>query len=158
MNHLEKLIRQFHEWRGYIVRGNVKVGRLDHGGWEGELDIVAYNPKNRHLIHLEPSLAAEKWDIRVERFGKKFALGREYIPTEVYPWLRRDTKIEQVAILVSGTGRKLEEGRVISIDDYLKEIKKKILQEGLMNQAAIPEEFDLLRTIQLTICGYGKRV
>lgn len=55
MNHLETLIKQYYEWRGYIVRSNVKVGRLRHGGWAGELDIVAYHPVSEHLLHLEPS-------------------------------------------------------------------------------------------------------
>jgi hypothetical protein len=38
MNHLEKLTRQYYDWKGYLVKGNVKVGRLDHGGWAGEWD------------------------------------------------------------------------------------------------------------------------
>ena len=54
MNQLEMLIEQYYEWKGYIVRNNVKVGRLSHGGWAGELDIVVYNPVSNHLLHLEP--------------------------------------------------------------------------------------------------------
>ncbi len=61
MNHLEKLIRQYYEWQGYIVRGNVLVGRLSHGGWAGELDIVAYHPQTKRLLHIEPSLDAHTW-------------------------------------------------------------------------------------------------
>ncbi len=56
MNHLEKLTRQYYDWKGYLVKGNVKVGRLTRGGWGGELDIVAYNPQTNHLVHIEPSL------------------------------------------------------------------------------------------------------
>ena len=41
MNHLEKLIRHFYEWQGYIVPGSVRGGRLPKGGWAGELDIGA---------------------------------------------------------------------------------------------------------------------
>jgi hypothetical protein len=44
MSHLEDLLCEYYQWQGYIVRRNIKVGRLDHGGWEGELDIVAYHP------------------------------------------------------------------------------------------------------------------
>ena len=40
MNHLENLIRQYYEWQGYIVRGNIKVSKRSKGGWDGELDIV----------------------------------------------------------------------------------------------------------------------
>src|SRR5882672_2600591 len=58
VSHLEDLLCEYYEWQGYIVRRNIKVGRLGHGGWEGELDIVAYHPKSNHLVHLEPSLDA----------------------------------------------------------------------------------------------------
>ena len=54
MSHLEDLIYQYYEWKGYVVRRNIKVGRLRHGGWEGELDIVAFHHEDGHLIHLEP--------------------------------------------------------------------------------------------------------
>ena len=158
MNHLEKLIRQFHEWQGYIVRGNVKVGRLKHGGWAGELDIIAYHPETQHLIHLEPSIDADNWNRREERFLKKFTLGKQYIRKEVLPWLPEDCELEQIAVLVSGTRTEIGGGKVVSVDDYMSGIRKRILQEGVMRKAAIPEEFDLLRTIQLTICGYNRRV
>ena len=74
MNHLEMLIEQYYEWKGYIVRNNVKVGRLSHGGWAGELDIVAYNPVSNHLLHLEPSIDAHPWKTREKRFKKKLKL------------------------------------------------------------------------------------
>jgi len=41
VSHLEDLLCEYYEWQGYIVRRNIKVGRLGHGGWEGELDLVA---------------------------------------------------------------------------------------------------------------------
>ena len=57
-SHLEDLLCEFYEWQGYILRRNIRVGRLGHGGWEGELDIVAYHPTLNALIHLEPSIDA----------------------------------------------------------------------------------------------------
>lgn len=77
MTHLENLLYQYYDWQGYIVRRNIKVGRLKHGGWEGELDIVAYHPNNNELLHLEPSIDADSWGTREERFEKKFAAGRK---------------------------------------------------------------------------------
>ena len=71
MNHLETLIHQFYEWQGYIVRSNVKVGKLRHGGWAGELDVVAYLHETKHLVHLEPSIDALSWDKRKKKFAKK---------------------------------------------------------------------------------------
>ncbi len=32
MNHLEALIVEYLEWQGYIVRKNIKIGKLSHGG------------------------------------------------------------------------------------------------------------------------------
>ena len=158
MNHLEELIRQYYEWRGYVVRSNVKVGRLTHGGWSGELDIVAYHPQTEHLIHLEPSIDANSWDIREKRFKKQFAAGREYIGSEVFPWVAKSTPVEQVAVLITSSRTALAGGRVWSIDELIKEIRNIVIDTGVMAKSAIPEEYDLLRTIQMTVCGYYKVV
>ena len=158
MNHLEKLIRQYYEWKGYIVRGNIKVGRLSHGGWKGELDIVAYHPQTRHLIHLEPSLDAHTWEKREQRFRKKFEIGREFIVKEVFPWLPENAPIEQVAILNTASRSELAGARVESVDGFMGCIKQEILATGIMAKAAIPEEYDLLRTLQLVLCGYYRTV
>ncbi len=93
MNHLEKLTRQYYDWKGYLVKGNVKVGRLSHGGWAGELDIVAYHPQTEHLVHIEPSIDADSWKKREERFENKFRHGREYIYKDVFPWLSPETSL-----------------------------------------------------------------
>ena len=160
MSHLEDLLCEYYEWQGYIVRRNVKVGRLGHGGWQGELDIVAYHPKTRHLLHLEPSLDSDPWSRRSQRFAKKFKAGQEFIFTEVLPWLRDTTALEQVAVLVSrGDGHaKLAGGAVRTIDEIVAEIRAKVREQGKMAKAAIPEQFTLLRTIQLVESGYYKRL
>jgi hypothetical protein len=156
MNHLEKLIRQYYEWQGYIVRGNVKVGRLSHGGWAGELDIVAYHHKKKRLLHIEPSLDAQSWAKREVRFKKKFAAGKRYIYSSVFPWLDKKTPIERIAIMsTSGTG-KLAGGRVVTVDEFMHKVKNKIAKQGKMAKNAIPEEYDLLRTIQMAICGLSR--
>jgi hypothetical protein len=43
MSHLETLIAEYPDWQGFLVKRNTKVGRLGHGGWETELDIVGYH-------------------------------------------------------------------------------------------------------------------
>ena len=40
----------------------------------------------------------------------------------------------------------------------MKEIKEKISKQGIIGKNAIPEEYDLLRTIQMTINGYYRIV
>ena len=101
MSHLEDILFEWYDWRGYVVKRNVKVGRLSHGGWEGELDIVAYHPITRELVHVEPSIDALSWAKREKRFAKKFQCGRKYIPTDVFPWLDRRIPLRQIAVLVS---------------------------------------------------------
>lgn len=124
MTHLEKLVRQFYEWRGYIVRSNIKVGKLSHGGWAGELDIVAYHPLTQHLIHLEPSIDANSWAKREERFQKKFGFGKQYIHKDIFPWLDPSTPLEQVAVLITGSRPTLAGGKVISIDQFMRDVRK----------------------------------
>jgi|TARA_B100000749_G_C18211971_1_gene376412 hypothetical protein len=158
MNHLEELVKQYYEWRGYLVRTNVKVGRLSHGGWDGELDIVAYHPLTNHLIHLEPSIDANSWSRREDRFDHKFKVGRQYIRNDVFPWVDTSTPIQQVAILPTSSRKELAGGEVISIDELMKEIKEAVVKAGVMAKNAIPEEYDLLRTIQMTVCGYHRTV
>lgn len=158
MNHLEKLTRQYYDWKGYLVKGNVKVGRLAHGGWAGELDVVAYHPQTNHLVHIEPSIDAHTWEKREQRFKKKFDIGREYIYKDVFPWLPVDTPLEQIAMLVSSSRKELCGGKIISIDEFTGVVREEVRDQGLMAKNAIPEEYDLLRTIQLTINGYYKAV
>ena len=158
MNHLEKLARQYYDWKGYLVKGNVKVGRLSHGGWAGELDIVAYHPQKEHLVHIEPSIDAHSWKKREERFEKKFRFGREYIYKAVFPWLSPDTPLDQIAMLITSSRNELCGATVISIDEFMTKIKDEIQEQGIMAKKAIPEEYDLLRTIQMAINGYYKIV
>ena len=160
MSHLEDLLCEYYDWQGYIVRRNIKVGRLSHGGWEGELDLVAYHPKTGDLIHLEPSIDAHSWVKREQRFRKKFLTGREYIFTEVFPWLDSNMPLKQVAVLVSRdrTRTKLGGGQVVTIDEITKEIRETVAAQGRMASSAIPEQYGLLRTIQLSESGYFRRL
>ena len=157
MSHLEDLLAQYYEWQGYILRRNVKVGRLRHGGWQGELDLVAYHPKTGHLVHLEPSLDALPWRKREERFAKKFRSGREFIFSEVFPWLEPTTKLEQVAVLVNrGNARKtIGWGYRCHCRRSRGPNQRGRDQLGKMARAAIPEQFGHLRMIQLVVSGYN---
>ncbi len=158
MSHLEDLIAEYYDWKGYLVKQNIKVGRLKHGGWEMELDVIAFDLRSGHLIHLEPSIDAHSWSTREKRFEKKFKAAKKHIFTEVFTWLDRKTKIEQIAVLVSHPqGRDLLAGeKIISIDELLLEIKQNIRKCGIIAKNAIPEQYPLLRTIQLSENGYYK--
>jgi hypothetical protein len=160
MRHLEQLIHEYYNWQGYLVRNNVKVGKLKHGGYEMELDIIAFKPQTKHLIHLEPSIDSHSWEKREMRFKKKFDAAKKYIHSHIFDWLDKKIKIEHYAILINHPkGREyIGGGKVKSIDELTKEICDAITLEGKMEGNAISENYPLLRTIQLTINGYYKKL
>jgi hypothetical protein len=160
MSHLENLIHEYYLWQGYTVCRNRKVGRLSHGGYEGELDIVAYHPATGHLIHLEPSIDGHSWSTRESRYQKKFLAGKKYVFAEVFPWLNPNTNLEQVAVLVScpSSRTELAGAKIQTIDQLVREVCERVAQEGVMSSRAIPEQFPLLRTIQLVQSGYYQRL
>ena len=160
MAHLEDLITEFYDWRGYVVKRNVKVGKRALGGWDVELDVIAYNPHSQHLIHLEPSLDAHSWAKREQRFAKKFKAGRQYIFSDVFTWLEKATPIDQVAVLPSHPkGRDTLAGaRLRPVDELMAEIGAKVRERGKAAKSAIPEQYPLLRTVQLVTSGYHGKV
>lgn len=89
MSNLENLIAEYCDWKGYLVKRNIKIGKLSHGGWwEMELDVIAFDPHS--------------WATREERFTKKFnAASWKYLFSEIYTWLDSNMEIEQMSILIS---------------------------------------------------------
>jgi len=160
MTHLESLIVEYLEWNGFLVKRNIKVGRLKHGGWAMELDAVGFNPQTGDLVHYEPSIDALSWAKREVRYKKKFEAGRKYIFKELFSWLPPYTKLEQIAVFVSHPqGRDtIAGGRIISIDELVAEIRSKVVACGQLNRNAIPEQYPLLRTIQLSHVGYHRLI
>jgi hypothetical protein len=79
-NYLEQLIAEWYEHQGFFVRRNVLAGKRLKGGHECELDVVAFHPHKKLLVHIEPSMDASSWDERERRYKKKFDAGRKYIP------------------------------------------------------------------------------
>lgn len=160
MSHLETLIAEYLDWEGFLVKSNIKVGKLGHGGWEMELDIIGYHPKSGALVHYEPSIDALSWETREKRYMKKFEAGRKYIFTDIFSWLPKSTPLSQIAVFINHPkGRDhIAGGTIISIDELTAEIRKKILSRGIMSKNAIPEKYPLLRTIQLTHSGYQRAI
>ena len=154
--HLESLIFEYLDWQGYLVRRNIRVGRLAHGGWEMELDIIAYHPDSGDLVHYEPSIDALSWAKREERYEKKFRAGRNHIFEAVFPWLKKNTALRQVAVFISHpNGRDtIAGGSIQSIDELMAEIRGKVMARGIMATSAMPEQYPLLRTLQLSHAGY----
>lgn len=149
MNHLEQLVAEWYEWRGFFVRRNVQVGKRLQGGYECELDVVAFCPRTDQLVHLEPSMDTHTWAVREERYQKKFDAGRKYIPT-LFGGIALPARIDQVAVLglASAANRTtLGGGRIQTTAQLLAEITKEIAPRTIQS-AAIPEQYPLLRTVQ----------
>jgi hypothetical protein len=79
VNFLEQLVA---EWFAYgrkcFVRTNVNFGPRELGGFEGEMDVVAFEPNDKLLFHVEASTDADSWDERRSRFQKKFQGAARY--------------------------------------------------------------------------------
>jgi hypothetical protein len=158
MNFLEQLTYEWYEYQGYFVRRNTLVGARAAGGFECELDIVAFHPTTGHIIHVEPSMDAHSWAERERRYKKKFEAGRKYIPFMI-PGYKLGTHIEQVALfgLLKRSNRKeLAGGKIIVVSELLQVIVKE-LRTRRVAIAAVPEQFPLLRTVQF-MCEHSSEL
>jgi hypothetical protein len=158
MPHFEQFIVEYLNWKGYLVRQNIKVGPLAHGGWEMELDVVGYHPDKKDLVHYEPSLDALSYEKREKRYRKKFEAGRTYIRSAIFPWVPVEIPLRQVAVFPNCSlgYREMAGGTVITIDELFSDVRRDILSVGSANKHAIPEIYPLLRTLQLSHCGYSR--
>ncbi len=148
-NHLENLVAEWFEYQGFFVRQNVLVGPRPNGGYEGELDVVAFHPGRRELVHIEPSLDADTWKRREERYSRKFELGRRHIP-RLFDGLPVPEEIDQIALLVFASKTNhasLGGGRIMLVDELLEEILRALRTKSVA-RAAVPEHLPNLRTLQ----------
>lgn len=148
-NFLEQLAAEWYEFNGYFVNRNINVGRRPRGGWECELDVVAFNPRTKHLVHFEPSMDAHGWKKREERFRKKFEAGQKYIP-QLFEAFKPLPEIERIALFVFGSAKDHTEvsgGRVLMIKDFMRAIRDGIKGKSIAKEA-IPEKYVILRTLQ----------
>jgi hypothetical protein len=149
MNHLEQLVAEWYEYQGYFVRRNVQVGRRPKGGYDCELDVVAFSPEKQRLVHIEPSMDAHTWAKREERFARKFNAGREHIPS-LFKGLAIPSEIQQIALLGFASNAKVKTlagARIQTTAELFSEIVAGISGKRVA-KAAIPEQYALLRTIQ----------
>lgn len=148
MNFLEQLISEWYAYKGYFVRTNIKFGKLSHGGWKGEIDVVAYEPKTKEFIHIETSTDADSWDKRKERFCRKFRDAAEFYST-LFPFpISKINKIVFVGFfnpkIKPDFGDSID---VILVPEFIREITNELKKKSPM-QDAIPENYPLLRAIQ----------
>ena len=151
-NFLEALVGEWFEYSGYFVRRNVLVGRRVAGGYETELDVVAYCPRRREIVHVEASTDTDNWARREFRYTKKFDAGRRYIPDLLSLPADHGIEISQRALFVYASGTNVKTvggGRVWSIHEFMSEVKATLRQKKVAT-SAVPEQFSLVRAIQFS--------
>lgn len=149
INYLEQLLAEWYEYQGFFVRRNVRVGKLAGGGYECELDIVAFHPEKRQLVHVEPSMDGDSWNNREARFRKKFNAGQKHIHG-LFRGVALPTSIEQIAVFCCGSSKKHDNvagGKVIMIWDLYREITAALSHTSTAS-SAVPERFSIVRTLQ----------
>lgn len=154
---MEQLVAEWYEYKGYFVKRNVPVGKRPRGGYQGELDVVAFSPTKMRLIHIETSTDADSWAKREERYKRKFELGKKYIP-EIFKGMNIPDQIEQIALLASASKQKhktLGGGKIVLVSEFLENIFKE-LKSTSISKNAIPEHWPLLRLIQFIVTYKGK--
>ncbi len=157
-NFLEQLIAEWYEHRGYFVRRNVLVGKRAKGGYECELDVVAFHPHTRHLVQLEPSLDALSWEKREARFRRKFAAGRKYVP-DLFSGFKVPKNLEQIAVLMYASTVNVKQiggGRLLLVPELLREILAS-LRDTHPARNAVPEHRPILRSLQL-VAAYRREL
>ncbi len=148
-NFLEQLVTEWYEYRGYFVRQNIWVGKRPRGGYDCELDVVAFHPANAHLVHIEPSMDADSWAERQTKYRRKFTAGRKHIP-KLFEGFELPEQIEQIALLVFASTRNrttVGGGTILIVDDFLEEILTEL--DGIkLDKRAVPERWPILRSLQ----------
>jgi hypothetical protein len=159
INFLEQLVAEWYEYQGYFVRRNTNVGKRPEGGHECELDVVAFHPSKRHLVHVEASMDAESGLKREQRFSKKFVAGRKYIPALFDGLALESVEIEQMALLVFTSKtqeRQLAGAKVVHVGSLLREVVARLAQRSML-KGQVPEQFPILRSIQF-VTEYRKDI
>ena len=151
MNFLEQLISEYYQHKGYYVRVNVRALKRVKGGWDGELDVLAFEPKKKELIHLEPSWDSHKWTKRETRFKKKFRYTKEQYQEILGLPIRT---LRQRA--VTGGSLSIPEGtrwgsiEIMTVPMLLKEIRE-YLQDKHPGKKVVPENLLCLRSMQFLL-------
>jgi hypothetical protein len=87
-------------------------------------------------------------------------LPQKYIFKEIFLSIPPTTPLQQIAVFINHPkGRdKIAGGAIVSIDELMAEIRAKIVACGIMSKNAIPEQYLLLRTLQLSHVGYYRTI
>lgn len=156
MNFLEQLAAEWFEYSGYFVRTNVRARKRAKGGWDMELDVLAYDPSTNSLLHVEASGDAESWEERKARFlKKKFVLSKKEYEEIIGAPVRTVSRIALVGWAKSPKSN-LDWGSdidVLTVPMFLEQISDRLRNQSFMSES-VPESYPILRTIQMVL-NYG---
>jgi hypothetical protein len=159
MNFLEQLSAEWYTYQGYFVRTNVKTNKRAKGGWDNELDVLAFSAQTGELVHIESTWDAESWPKRKERFlTKKFVYSQAQYEDIVGTKISKLHKIALVG-LVYATKSDLSWGggiEVYLIPKFIASIARELEQKDPLKDV-VPEGFPRLRAMQLALV-YGRTV
>lgn len=152
LNHLEELTTEWLNYNGYFTRTAIRVGRRALGGYDGELDVIGYHPDTKHFVHVECSMDALTWDKREQRFARKLELGREYASSH-FKGMGAPEEFDQIVLHgfagAATSHRSIGGGRLVTSTELVAEIGCCIPRNSA--RSAVPENFPLLRTLQLAL-------
>jgi len=152
MNFLEQLVAEWYSFNGYFVQTNVKFGKRMACGYEGEMDVVAFHPQEKVLVHVETSSDADSWEERKRRLIRKFNGANKYY-SELFQFGYHS--VQKIAIVGFGRTRakSVSFGSDIAIKtvpEYTAEISTDL--KGLNpTKQAVPEHWPILRAMQLSV-------
>jgi len=151
MNFLEQLVAEWYAFNGCFVQTNLKFGKRKAGGYEGEMDIIAFHPSTKVITHVETSGDADSWKERKQRFTKKFNMAQKYY-SELFQF--DYSKVEKVAIV--GFGRNCPAGvsfnedvTIKTVPEFIAEITTVLSQQDPA-KGVVPEHWPLIRALQLS--------
>lgn len=165
MNFLEQLVAEWYEYQGYFVRRNIKFGGAagkSTGGHSGEIDVLAYLPKDGALLHIETSSDFDSWDKRKKKFvTKKFTKLAETEYIKAVGLVPRSIKR---IVIVSHSKKpadlvwQTENGEPIEIIDVptlITTILVELRTKRHAREIAVPEQLPLLRAMHYVVSYAG---
>jgi hypothetical protein len=147
-NVLEQLVAEWYDYKGYFIRRNIKIAKIERGS-HAELDIMGFHPKKKLLIHVEASVSK----IDEATYAKKFELGRRYV-SRVFDGFDVPSEIDQIALTTVDSEKNrvvLPAGRVMLVREFYEEIFRELKLIRIANDS-IPEEYPILRSLHYVAC------
>jgi len=158
MNFLEELASEYYDHQGYFVKNNERVEIGKRGGYKTEMDVIAYHPTKKELIHLEATSEATHWEDKKRKDGKVDSGTKSRIKKKFNIAKRNYKKLfdfdfehlKEIAIAGYGKGsnKSLGDIELKTIPQFKGEVLEYVRKFNNSSVRVIPEKYPLLRTIQ----------